>query len=458
MSEIGQSRDRVHLLLSHVKGDVDKVPWSSFLGCDEEKKMPVRKARVIGLGVYDEARQASLQSRDWQDIRTRINHARPLPLAYCLGCNEPAHVKAATSTRRIPHFAHYHGGGLACPWGDDEGRDPDDVRASIYHGNQESLLHRSMCEQVLELISADPRYELGSGAVDGYMPPDDGGRGRWPDVRFNLDGLGKFAIEVQLAPSLATEVVARSKFYLSQSVHLIWLVPWYTFDRVARAFTADIAQEAGGNLFVLDDSAVAESRKRRTLCLWAAWQDDADLARRLISLDDLEYRSDRHPLLMDVATPAVFREASTRRENLFDELIRTKFNWSATLLHPTTGKPDIEYDRLLRVLFSIWTAADGKWVNFLNKQLNINGLLNAYLNSQDGKCRAQIIDDMLRLTCVRGQIRATVWEKTKIAVVHPQLNISDPTISEAMSYFPEVYRTDLRGNPIRTDILPNWAK
>lgn len=152
--------------------------------------MPVRKARVLGLGVYDETRQASLQSQDWQDIRTRINHARPMPLAFCLGCNEPAHVKAATSTERIPHFAHYKGGGLSCPWGEDESRNPDDVRASIYNGNQESPLHKSMCNQVLELISLDPRYELGSGVVDGYLPPNDGGRGRWPDVRFNLDGLG----------------------------------------------------------------------------------------------------------------------------------------------------------------------------------------------------------------------------------------------------------------------------
>ncbi|WP_312524718.1 hypothetical protein [Paracoccus sp. (in: a-proteobacteria)] len=419
--------------------------------------MPVRKARVLGLGVYDEVRQAGLQSQDWQDIRTRINHARPEPLAFCLGCNEPAHVKAATSTERSPHFAHYKGGGLSCPWGEDGGRNPDDVRASIYAGNQESPLHKSMCNQVLELISLDPRYELGSGVVDGYLPPNGAGRGRWPDVRFNLDGLGKFAVEVQLAPSLATEVVARSKYYLSQGIHLIWLVPWYTFDRVARAFTADIAQEAGGNLFVLDDSAVAASLERQTLCLWAAWQADTGMERRLISLDDLEYRSDRHPLLKDVATPAVFREASLRRESLIGELIRTKSNWSSAILHPVTGERDSDFDRLLRVMFSIWAEADGRWANFLNKQENITGLLNAYLNSQDGQCRAQIINDMLTRTRAFGQIRATVWNKMRDALRNPQLSVVDPTISEAMSYFPEVYRADLRGDPIRTDILPDWA-
>ena len=108
-------------------------------------------------------------------------------------------------------------------------------------------------------------------------------------------------------------------------------------------------------------------------------------------------------------------------------------------------------------MFSIWAEADGRWVNFLNRQENISGLLNAYLNSQDGQCRAQIINDMLTRTRAFGQIRATVWDKMRDALRHPQLSVVDSTISEAMSYFPEVYRADLRGDPIRTDILPDWA-
>ncbi|NTT88027.1 competence protein CoiA family protein [Tabrizicola fusiformis] len=427
--------------------------------------MPVLKALVLGMGVYDEARQLALDRQEWQDLRTRINHSAPVPLAFCLGCNEPAHVKAATSTTVNPHFSHFKGGGVRCPWGPDDGRTPDQVRAGIFDGNQESPIHREMCHRVLDLVMRDTRFEPGSGAVDSYLAPEHGGRGRWPDVRFELRGLGRFAVEVQFAPSLATEVVARSKYYLAEGIHLIWLVPWYSFEVVARAFTADIAQEAGGTLFVLDDEATAASLERNTLIFWAAWQSESGRKKKLICLDDLDLRPDRHPLLVDNTAAHIFGVAERRRHGVAEKMWESKGSWSGALVRPDTGQRDEAFDRLMRVLFSILAKADenflaqddGTWPNFLNNQKNLSGLLNAYLSSGDGEEHAVVVYDMLTRTKARSAVTAKVWEKIEFALLHPQLDITDPAISEAKSYFPEIFRSDLRGNPLRTEILPSWA-
>lgn len=420
----------------------------------------VREAFVHGWGVIDSPKQANLAPTEWQDIRSAINRKRPELLAYCLGCNDAVFVRAASSTKQKPHFVHY-GGGRTCPWGPDSVRQNEHIRAEIFKGNQESDVHRRMCEVALELVQADTRYIPGSGAVDKYLKSTEGRHGRWPDVIFELAGLGKFALEVQHAPSLAPEVVGRSEFYLAEQRRLIWLLPWYTFEQIERAFASDIGHEARGNFFVLDANAVTASRERRTLLLWASWKDDQGaLHKRLVSLDDLTYLPNRHPYLIDVVTPALFKEAENRRKRLATDLLQTK-GWSyprPRLLFDQEGQPDEDSERLIRVAMSIWSAAKGDFQNFLNNPTNPTSLFDSYLNSNDGRRRGLVIEKMLRRTRAGDAASPSVWKKIADLDAQNQTDQSDRWVSYVASLFPEVFRDDLRIIAEARDPVPQWAR
>lgn len=425
--------------------------------------MLVKQAFVKEGGVFDEARQAALSRAEWQDIRSRINRSEGRNSAFCLGCNDPVYVKIGNSGRG-PHFSHFAGGGGSCPWGPGIGLSPDQVRAMIFKGNQESLVHKEMCRRVLALIEKDPRFKPGSGAINAYERPAGGGRGgRWPDVRFELEGLGRFAIEVQFAESLATEVAERGKFYLDQGINLLWLLPRYRIDESWRAFVHDIAFEAGGNLFVLDPQAVAASEARRTLVLSTFWKRDGQLEHLPVTLDELTYRPGRHPYALDVVTPELFREASKRRDileaglraGMTENHRRTKH----TLRNPVTGDVDWQYEDLIRLLFSIWSEAKGEWFNYLNNHKDLQGVVSSYVYSRAGWPHARVVREMIMQTCARGSIKQSLLKMLDDAEAKAeQLLSDDPMISEAVSYFPEVFRSDLRGNPLRSDVLPLWAQ
>lgn len=422
--------------------------------------MVVKSAFVHGYGVVDDARQASMAQSDWQDIRSRLNRLTSDTTAHCLGCNELVFLRAATSSKTRPHFCHFKGQGLTCPWGPDVTNTPDAIRAGIFDGNQESELHRYMCELVVELIKADERYVEGSGAVNKFKRSKVGRAGRWPDASFELEELGKFAVEVQLAPSLAPEVVGRSEFYSREGINLIWLLPWYSFAQVERAFAADIAQEARGNYFVLDEEAEHASRRQRTLMLRVAWRaEGGKLSHKLISLDDLTYREGSHPFFSDQVTQRIFQSAETRRQTLSHDLMKTKGypHPMPKVILDQDEQPDHQGGRLIRVAVSIWTAAKGEFFNHLNDHSKLTGLIDAYLYSADGRRRGRVVEHMLKTTQAGLHVNASVWRK--IAGLEPaeQLNEMDHWVAYVYSLFPEVFREDLRREAGAAGSLPVWA-
>ncbi|WP_151720222.1 competence protein CoiA family protein [Gemmobacter serpentinus] len=311
----------------------------------------------------------------------------------------------------------------------------------------------------MELIEADARYVAGSGAVDSYMKSKDGYRGRWPDASFDIDGLGKFAIEVQFAPSLAPEVIGRSDFYAKEGVNLIWLLPWYSFEQVQRAYASDIAQEARGNFFVLDQEAERESRVRGTLVIWAAWIGERSFERKLVSLDDLTYPKGGHPFFVDAVTPAIFRTAERRRQQISLDLLETKDDIvpKRKVIFDLDEQPDEEGSRLIRSAISIWSAAKGEYINYSGHSDKLTGQIDAYLNSNDGRRRAVIINQMLVSTQARPCIKRSVWEKIERADLHDQLDDSDRWVAYVHSLFPEVFRVDLRSEALVAGSLPTWA-
>lgn len=423
-------------------------------------KLTIKQAFVLNHGIVGEARQSTMGTRDWQDVRSEINRHFPSHIAFCIACNAPVFVKAANSTKVRPHFAHRGSVGLSCLWSDERTNTPDQRRAQIFGGNQESDVHRAMCNLVVELVSADERYIENSGKVDEYFKPEEGGRGRWPDARFELKLLGKFAIEVQFAPSLATEVVGRSEFYMRERINLIWLLPWYSFEQVQRAFAEDIAHEAKGNYFVLDYTAIEESRKSGTLKLWAAWKNGNELKKKIVSLDDLTYSQNSHPFYTDKKTLELFATAIKRRENIYSDLLNTK-RWSfpkPKILSEVDSQPEFNDERFLRIIFSIWSATLGSYKNLENNLPNLVAQLNAYLESEDGKERTNVVWNFIKSTRAQEMIKETTITKIRAGKSKPQLDSSNEWVSFIYGLFPEVFRADLRALAQENGTLPEWAK
>jgi len=302
--------------------------------------------------------------------------------------------------------------------------------------------------------SRDPRLVPGSGSIDTYVRPSGEGHGRWPDVQFELSGLGRFAIEVQFAPSLAPEVVGRSDFYLRERMHLVWIIPRLDFEVTKRAFAEDIAYEGQGTAFCLDDEASARSQEHQTLVLRALWRQDGEVRDNLVALDELTYPVRGHPFFVDTVSKGILDSAQRERERVLAVLKSTKGEFDDLApLQESAPAPDYYAKRFLCVVFSAWLQARGEFENLLNNQRNITGLLDAYLNSNDGKPYADFLDTFLRRTLAGRDARTAVWQKIELARRNPQRGSEDQWHSFAAGLFPEVFREDLRA---RTT-LPEWA-
>jgi len=159
----------------------------------------------------------------------------------------------------------------------------------------------------------DSRCVEGSGQLGVYMPSSEGEKGRFPDVFFELRGLGRFAVEVQLAPIQVQTIRERSDFYLREGVRLIWVSAWEPVDEADRAFRNDLATAALGNHFVFDAEAAEASAARGALVLKAIWSDASGRQKRLFGLDDLILSERRLPFLIDAHTAQIFADADRLR-------------------------------------------------------------------------------------------------------------------------------------------------
>lgn len=418
------------------------------------KPLAIKAVFVQGVGNIGELRQGELTPAEWQDLRSRINHAVDRHIAVCQACLEPVVVHARTNGSRRPHFKHRASDGAYCPWRTEQTQPIDRVRASIFRGLQEGHIHEEMCLLISALIEQDPRLVPGSSSIDTYVRPAGEGHGRWPDVQFELSGLGRFAIEVQFAPSLAPEVVGRSDFYLREGMHLIWIVPRFDFEVTKRAFAEDIAYEGQGTAFCMDDEACARSRERRTLVFRALWRQDGEVRDSLVALDELNFPVQGHPFFVDTVSKGIFDSARHERERILTLLRSTKGDIDNLVpLQDSAPVPDYYAKRFLCVVFSTWLQALGQFENLLNNQKTITGLLDAYLNSSDGKPYADFLDSFLRRTRAGRDARPAVWQKIERARHDPQRGLEDQWYSFATGLFPEVFREDLRARTVP----PEWA-
>lgn len=417
--------------------------------------LAIKAVFVQGVGTIGAHLQSRLTAPEWQDLRSRINHAIDRHIAVCQACLEPVVVHAKKGSLVRPHFQHRAGQGTHCPWRTEKTQPIDRIRASIFHGLQEGHVHEEMCRRISSFVARDPRLVPGSASIDTYVRPTGAGHGRWPDVQFELSGLGRFAIEVQLAPSLAPEVVGRSDFYLREGMHLVWIIARLDFEVAKRAFAEDIAYEGQGTAFCLDDEASARSEERQTLVLRALWRQDGEVRDKLVTLDELTYPARGHPFFVDTVSKGILDSAQRERERVLAVLKSTKGKFGdLPPLQESAPAPDYYAKRFLCVVFSTWLHARGEFENLLNNQQNITGLLDAYLNSNDGKPYADFLDTFLRRTLAGRDARKAVWQKIELARHNPQRGSEDQWHSFATGLFPEVFREDLRARTTP----PEWVR
>ena len=214
----------------------------------------------------------ALETHRWEHIRKAITDQwqsdSENPLAKCLLCNQPVFIRAqgGPNGSNLPVYRHFSEMQSDCPWHSGKNLTPDNARAAQYGGHQESALHRALCNQIAALVGADIRRQ--DLAVDTYRRLTTEKRGLWPDVFVKLDGLGSFALEIQLSKPFLPEISNRTLKYNRADVSLLWIfygiVPGV--DELPQGFRDAVISQRG-NLFILDELAIEESIKRNTLIL-----------------------------------------------------------------------------------------------------------------------------------------------------------------------------------------------
>lgn len=440
----------------------------------------------------------AMPSEQWEHLRGAITKQWTSdpenPLAVCLLCKKPVFIRAQSRRNgsNLPVYRHYSNREISCPWHSGENMTPDNARAAQYEGRQESALHKALCEQVAALAGADfRRIDL---AVDTYRRLETEKRGLWPDVFVKLDGLGSFALEVQLSKPFLPEISNRTLKYERAEVALVWIfhgiIPGV--EEFPQGFRDVIASQRG-NVFVLDSAAIEESIKRKTLMLqcYRRNADDSFRKPKLIGLDDIK-RGKFGSYFEDCLTPSIIKVCQSAREKWWSPLkerslrIRSDHSddgflepgfetayaslcfhvpeireWKQLFGESVEEEKDHLY-RVIAILFSIaGTAHFGKERNYATIETNIVAMLNSKLNGERFRPYAQLIELMLSRTNL-GPLLERKSLQNKIAkskkMPFAQVTIDHPIGQVAKHLFPEVFDGNIRDTLTELDALPAWAR
>ena len=428
----------------------------------------------------------------WEHIRGEITRRRRLapeqPLARCRMCGEGVYIKAQASTEgHTPLFAHFSDRASNCPWYHGNPLVPDNARAAQYQGHQERALHRWMCDTIAEILRKD--WRASNVRVDAYHRPKIEERGRYPDVYVELEGVGKFAIEVQLSKPFAFEIAARHLYYQAEGVSLIWVFRDLAVE-LPQGFR-DVITMQRGNAFLFDDAALALSLQNNALTLSCLLESENGwLKPRLAELTDIDRGTGRSMFLEDRRTKKMLDHCAAGRvkwvealevgapfdfedpiiDNQFGPcwdsirmfvpaLSRWKDKWYRQYLR--RGRP--HFLDLMAVLFSIQRSAetghDHLYVTRYKNDGALVAMLNARLSGELYKRYADLIETMLRRTALADLLnRASL--RTALAKARgeaDQIGTGHPLWDAAIRMFPEVFDGITRAELADLEQLPAWA-
>jgi len=460
----------------------------------------VHRQRTIEIADFELPRGAvgikqlmAMPRATWDHLRNEITRRRQQdpdrPLARCRLCKGAVFIRSHfAGGEHAPVYAHYPESPANCPWYDGANLKPDDARAAQYHGHQECALHRWMCDTIAELLRNDARCRVVT--VDTYRRPAVEKRGRYPDVYAELEGLGKFAIEVQLSKPFAPEIAARHLHYEAEGVALIWVFRELP-DELPQGFH-DVITLQRGNAFLFDDAAFAASNTRGTLALTALLENDRGgfLKPRHVALDDLDRSTGRAVFLEDRRSDRLLAYCKAGREKwweAFKQAPPTDFDypfdepcfipawdsiknfvpelrpWKRRCWDEQFVRGDRLFAEIAAILFSIaHTAMAGRDRVYLTRFSDgsaLTSMLNAKLGAQAFMPFATLIETMLSATPARERLeRMSVARSFALAKQGAeQVRPGDPVWAGATRLFPEVFDGLRRAELADLGKLPAWA-
>lgn len=429
----------------------------------------------------------------WDHLRSEINRRRQQeptrPLARCRLCKGPVFIRSHFSGgAHAPVYAHYAESPADCPWYQGVNLKPDDARAAQYQGHQECALHRWMCDAIAELLAMDRR--CATVTVDTYRRPAIEKRGRYPDVYVELEGLGKFVIEVQLSKPFAPEIAARHLHYEAEGVALVWVFRDLP-DELPQGFH-DVITLQRGNAFLFDDAAFAASNTRATLVLSALLENERGgfLKPRLAALDDLDRRTGRAVFLEDRRSDRLLAYCRAGREKwweAFQQAPPTDFDypfdqgcfmpawdsikafvpelsaWKQQCWSEQFVRGERHFAELAAILFSVArTATTGKDRVYVTRYTDagaLTAMLNAKLAAQAFKPYATLIETMLAATAARDRLARTSLAHAFAQAKREadQIEPGQPVWAGATRLFPEIFDGLRRAELDDLGRLPIWA-
>lgn len=443
------------------------------------------------------ARELLAMSQDtWGHLRDVINDRRVDDperfVARCLLCNRGVFIRSMKiAERRLPLFVHYHHPELDCEWHNTKTIRLDDARAAQYRGQQESELHRALCEKLAELLRADPRHRCST--VGDYHPPTESAHGRYPDVYAELEGLPPITLELQLSKTFAPEIAARGRYYGREGVALIWVLYGISpeDEDVPQSFR-DVIRRHRGNAFVFDQHAMKASIEADTLVLrcYLKKGDESFYQPRLVRIDELTFPGHGLPFLEDRRTPILTDPAKAARARWWAAMDKIELNkgaggykaaefdaaWGSMWrnvpgirdwiisLWDVEQRPKAHLYAVLAVLFSIArTAHDGRDRNLATKHSGkgaMVAMLNTRLHAEEYSRYAALFEAMLVGTAAdrlfaASSLREHIARAQNSAPA--QILPGHPLWEAAAWLFPEVFSPLVREELVSLGELPAWA-
>ena len=380
----------------------------------------IEEAIFDGLGPLS-ARDLLAMPRDgWEHLRAGITdhrNGKGGTVARCVACGGTVYI---TTAQGRPLFAHYQGSDPRCPWYTGQNMHPDDARAAQYHGQQESDMHRRMCDLIAELAALDDRCT--GVKVDEYLPPAQNAHGRYPDVLVEWKGFGPFAVEYQMSHTFQTEVSQRCIHYDREGIPLLWVLSSFDPDRVPQA-VSDVVHRHRGNAFVLDQAAVMASREQQTLVLSCFMSNGQTYEGPvLVRFDALTFPESKRPYFEDRLAKPLLEKIAERRLPYFHALRA----WGDRLtdlpladLAPFQERHRV--DRLVAAAFSIVAEAAGKPENFASEHDNIKGMMNTYQNSGSLAPYSRLLTVLIGNTAQRSLLDGTVGKHLRQSITGHRL-------------------------------------
>jgi hypothetical protein len=420
-------------------------------------KRIVEAAFLEDIGVVTAPELLDLAEALWGNWRDRITDHRTSGdgiKAYCAQCG--GHLYIRTNTGK-PLFAHYRDAPLNCTWHHISNSKLRDIRAAQYQGQQESPLHRLMCEQLGRLVALDPRCQS-EPTINKRLASTVSDRYKLPDVCFEWEGFGKFAVEFQMSNTFEMEISDRSKFYEQEGIPLLWILGVDFPTKSLPQNFRDVIRRHRGNMFLLNRAAIEASFAQKTLILACALQNEEGFDQpRLVRVDDLTMPKTGLPYLEDRVTATLLKKIDIER-NFWFEHVRIWHKVRAWEAGNPIKDLSIPVSKLLAAAFSIYETARENPINYASGHPNIKGMLNNHLHHGHFKEYARLIETMLRNSAEEHLLSGTVGEHIKRCQSAPQKDENSPEWRFLEKLFPEILDPKMRDFLKNLDALPAWAQ